>query len=354
MYRAKVLASMLAVAAIIVASSPVRAAEQTTVRTKAVSDQPTTTSDVSLTTEFSAASRGGGHGGVSRSSGGGRSVGRSSGSSRSAGRRSSSGKSASSGSGKSKSASGGSKSKSTSSGGTGKTSTGTGKTATGTGTGKTGTGTGTGKLGAGPGKTGTGKTATGAGKTGTGTGKLGAGPGNTSTGKTATGSGTGKTATGTGTGKLGAGPGKTYRDQMGPTNNPTPTNQNAQNPNPPPNNGGALRPQGGGPGIVMTWKNNFTSSLKGSWDPGSIGTGYSVCLLMGMCAAGAPPGAIDIMMAPLSGNQSSAFEGVVNGFKPTDPNNPLSDPVDQGALHYNLNPFNTDAWPKTGPAAVGQ
>jgi hypothetical protein len=352
MYRANVLASMLAVAAIIVASSPLRAAEQTTVRTKAVSDQSTTTSDVGLTSEFSAASRSGGGGrSVSRSGGGGRSVSRSGGSSRSASRRSSGGKSASGGSGKSKSASGGSKSKSTSSGGTG-----TGKTATGTGTGKTGAGTGTGKLGAGPGKTGTGKTATGTGKTGTGTGtgKLGAGPGNTNTGKTATGTGTGKTGTGTGTGKLGAGPGKTYRDQTGPTNNPTPTNQNAQNPNPPPNNGGTQRPQGGGPGIVMTWKNNFTSSLKGSWDPGSIGTGYSACLLMGMCAAGAPPGAIDIMMAPLSGNQSSAFEGAVNGFKPTDPNNPLSDPVDQGALHYNLNPFNTDAWPKTGPAAVGQ
>jgi hypothetical protein len=200
MYRAKVLASMLAVAAIIVASSPVRAAEQNTVRTKTVSDQPTTTSDVSLTTEFSAASRGEGHGGVSRSSGGGKSVSRSSGSGRSAGRRSSSGKSASSGSGKSKSASGGSKSKSTSSGGTGKTGTGTGKTATGT--------------------------STGTGKTGTGTGKLGAGPGNTGTGKTAT--GTGKT--GTGTGKLGAGPGKTYREQMGPTNNSTPTTQNAQPP----------------------------------------------------------------------------------------------------------------------------
>jgi hypothetical protein len=247
MYRAKVLASMLAVAAIIVASSPLRAVAQDADQTKTTANQLAVPSDDVATMELSARSgsnaKGGGGGrSFSRSSGGGRSVGRSSGSSRSAGRRSSSGKSASGG---------GSKSKSTSSGGTGKS-----KSATGTG--KTGTGTRTGKLGAGPGKTGTG------------------------TGKTATG-------TGTGTGKLGAGPGKTYREQMGPTNNTTPTNQNANNPAPPPKtttDKGILVKQGKLPWIVkkgidvgITSVVPIYGPLKGIYDTGAkLGPGISQTL----------------------------------------------------------------------------
>jgi hypothetical protein len=249
-----------------------------------------------------------------------------------------------------------------------------GKTATGLGTHGSGKAwTGTGKIGAGSNKfgSGSGKLSTGPRKLGNGPGKLASGPGNKGTapngtaniktasltggqGAGANNSATNKTASTTGSLKAGPDAGKTYRDLPGPTNNPTPTNQNAQNPNPPQNNGGVQPPQGGWPGIKTTWNNNFNSSLKGSWDPGSIGTGYSVCVLMGMCAAGAPPGVIDIMMAPLSGNQSSAFQGVVDGFKPTDPNNPLSDPIDTGIKNFNLNPFNTTVYPKTGPAAVGQ
>lgn len=245
-----------------------------------------------------------------------------------------------------------------------------GKTATGMGTHGLGkAGSGTGKTGASSIKFGSGfgKLSTGSSKLGNGPGRLANGPGNKGTapngttniktasltggqGAGANSSATNKTASTTGSLKAGPGAGKTYRDQMGPTNNTTPTNQNANNQNPPPNKGGVRPPQGNMGPILTAWGNAFTQNVKNSFDPYSVGTAFSACQIMAMCAAGMPPGALIVPLAtaPFSGKQSSGFEAGINAFKPTDPNDPLSSNIDKGigAVINGFSATSQPGWPK--------
>ena len=163
-------------------------------------------------------------------------------------------------------------------------------------------------------------------------------------------SGSKKLAAGPGNDAVKKAQGKIYREtNMPPNQNGTNQNPKAQKPNPPQGNMGP---------IIVGWRNAFVDSLKGSYDPGSIGTAYSACVLLGGCLAGAPPGVVEVIMAPASSVPSSAFEGAVNSFRPTDPKDPLSSPVDKAAKSvlqtgvvnpYNL--FSSPQWPQTGPAA---
>lgn len=122
--------------------------------------------------------------------------------------------------------------------------------------------------------------------------------------------------------------------------------------NPQVNNGGR---QGGQPNagavIVKNWVDNFTSNVRGSYSVNSPGTAFSICQNLAWCAAGAPPGVASWLTAPLPSTVSSALEAGVNAFTPIDPKDPLSTPIDIGIKNFSLNPFNSPAYPKTGPAA---
>jgi hypothetical protein len=195
----------------------------------------------------------------------------------------------------------------------------------------------TGKLGSGPGKLNSGP-----GKPGSGSAGLANGPG-----KQGAAAGGNNAATANNGLKAGPAAGKVYRDQMGPTNNTTPTNQNANNQNPPPNNGGVRPPQGNMGPIVTGWGNAFKQNIQNSFNPWSPGTGFSACEVLALCAAVAPPGAVwaATATAPLSGFNSSLRESAVNAFTPTDPKDPLSTPIDIVVRKPpTLNPFGTDAF----------
>jgi hypothetical protein len=156
--------------------------------------------------------------------------------------------------------------------------------------------------------------------------------------------------------------------------------------------------------ILINWSNAFEHNIKNSYQPNSPGTVFSLCKIALQCALGGAPSPVDIIMAPLPSNDSSAFEAHLPGamFRPLDPNNPLSAPVDktvQGLVITNIpgwpggpvplpgqaqqppaptptptpppaqaespppaqgtativnpwNPFSSPGWPTSGPAAV--
>ena len=111
--------------------------------------------------------------------------------------------------------------------------------------------------------------------------------------------------------------------------------------------------------ILINWGNDFVRGVGGGLSPTQAGTAFSVCQNLAWCAAGAPPGLGAWLAAPAPGWGSNIFGGFVDSFTPTDPNDPLSTPFDngvrnavKGAQHYDMNPFNNDSWPKTGPAAI--
>jgi hypothetical protein len=58
---------------------------------------------------------------------------------------------------------------------------------------------------------------------------------------------------------------------------------------------------------------------------------YTWCKLAMQCTYLGAPGILDVAMSPLSSADSSAFEAQFSGtfFKPLNPNDPLSSPVDQ-------------------------
>lgn len=170
-------------------------------------------------------------------------------------------------------------------------------------------------------------------------------------------SGSKKLAAGPGSGGLKKGQGQIYRETNMPPNQNGPTSQNGTTQNPKTQK--PKPPQGNMGPIIVGWRNAFVDNLRGSYDPGSIGTGYSACALLANClAAGAPPGLVEVLMLPLNSPPSNAFEGAVNGFRPADPKDPLSSPIDKAVKSIGqtgtvnpLDPFSSPQWPQTGPAA---
>jgi len=82
--------------------------------------------------------------------------------------------------------------------------------------------------------------------------------------------------------------------------------------------------------LITDWNNNFGQSLQGSASFGP-GTMYTWCKLAMQCSYLGAPGILDVAMSPLSSADSSAFEAHFSGtfFKPLNPNDPLSSPLDQ-------------------------
>jgi hypothetical protein len=132
-------------------------------------------------------------------------------------------------------------------------------------------------------------------------------------------------------------PPQTHANQMGPTNNNTPTQQQqSQQPQ---------QPYSPKHELAANWWGNFKSNL----DPRNIytvdpfkspGTAFSYCKLVLQFGCRMPPGFADIILAPAPGKDSTAFETHTPAtfFKPLRPNDPLSTPVD--ATVKGWNPFN--------------
>jgi hypothetical protein len=97
--------------------------------------------------------------------------------------------------------------------------------------------------------------------------------------------------------------------------------------------------------ILINWGSDFKAGLDPrnfyTVDPfKSPGTAFSYCKLALQLGCRMPPGMVDIILAPAPGKDSSGFEAHTPGafFKPLNPNNPLSTPLDAAVKGWN--PFN--------------